>query len=65
MLWSSFERRVYEGGKIMYWLIYTYKNRLTGYQAMKFDTVEEMNEWGEERREELNFIDITESVEGD
>lgn len=47
----------------MYWLIYTYKNRLTGYQAMKFDTIEEMNEWGEERREELNFIDVTKSLD--
>jgi len=46
----------------MYWLIYTYKNRLTGHQAMKFDTIEEMNEWGEERREELNFIDIAKSI---
>ena len=46
----------------MYWLIYTYKNRLSGYQAMKFETIEDMNEWGEERREELNFIDIAKGI---
>lgn len=49
-----------------FWLIYAHKNRLEpSYQAMNFDSIEEMHEWLNERKDECKFIAVAKSVEDD
>lgn len=47
-----------------FWLIYTYKNRLES-RAMKFQSIEEMHEWINERNDECIFIDVAKNIEDD
>ena len=46
-----------------FWLIYTHKNRLEPHQAMGFDDHEEMQEWYDERKEDIKVIDVAKSLE--
>lgn len=46
-----------------YWLIYTHKNRLEPPQATGFDDQDEMQEWYDERKNEIKVIDVAESLE--
>lgn len=46
-----------------YWVIYTYKDRLTGYQAKSFNDTDEMREWANERKDKYNFIDVAQSLD--
>lgn len=48
---------------LKYWVIYTYKDRLTGYQAKRFDNIDEMKEWANERKDRYNFIDVAQSLD--
>jgi len=47
------------------WLIYTHKNRLEPHQAIGFDDQGEMQEWYDERKNEIRVIDVAQSLENE